>query len=86
MYAPPQYGRLAYIKLVKHLAANEYIPTGNTPDQFRQITRPATFNLVVNNSGVKVAGKTHANHLFNSIKKNYDVKIYRNGKNSMPFI
>ena len=56
----PQYGRLAYIKLVKHLATDGYIPTVHTPGLFRHITRPKNFNLVVDNFGVKVVGQTHA--------------------------
>ena len=80
MFWLPRAGRLAYIKLVKHLATNGYIPTGHTTGIFCHITGPKTFNLVVNNFGVKVVGKTHANHLIDSLKKNYDVTIDCDGK------
>jgi len=47
MYGLPQAGQLAYIKLIKHLAADGYLSTGNMPGLFRHITRPTIFNLVV---------------------------------------
>ena len=75
MYGLPKSVRLAYIKLVKHLATDGYIPTGHTPGLFLHITRPTTFNLVVNDFGVKVVGQTHADLLINSLKKKYDVTI-----------
>ena len=80
MYGLPQAGRLAYIKPVKHLATDGYIPTGHTPGLFRHITRPTTFNLVVDGFGVKLVVQTHADHLINSLKKKYDVTIDRDGK------
>jgi len=80
MYGLPQAGRLAYIKLIKHLAADGYLPTGNTPGLFRHITRPTIFNLVVDDFGCMVIGDTHAEHLINTLKKNYDVTIDREGK------
>ena len=75
MYSLPQSGRLAYIKLVRHLSTDGYIPTDHTPGLFYYITGHTTFNLVVDNFGVKVLGKTHANHLINNTKKNNDVII-----------
>jgi hypothetical protein len=41
MYGLPQAGRLAYIKLIKHLADDAYVPTGDPPGLFHHITRPA---------------------------------------------
>jgi hypothetical protein len=80
MYGLPQAGRLAYVKLIKHLADDGYVPTGHTPGLFHHITRPTTFNLVVDDFGVKVVGQTHAEHLIHSLKKHYDVTIDRGGK------
>ena len=80
MYGLPQAGRMAYIKLIKHLAEDGYIPTGNTPGLFRHITRPTIFNLVVDDFGCMVIGDTHAEHLINTLRKNYDVTIDREGK------
>ena len=47
MYDLPQAGRLVYIKLVKHLVTDRYIPTGHTPGLFCHIAHPENFNLVV---------------------------------------
>ena len=80
MYGLPQAGILAYIKLIKHLAANGYIPTGHTPGLLCHITCPTTFNLVVDKFWVKVVGQTHSDHLINSLKKNYGITIDRYGK------
>jgi hypothetical protein len=80
MYGLPQSGRLAYIKLIQHLADDGYIPTGHTPGLFRHITRPTTFNLVVDDFGVKVVGQTHADHLIASLKKHYDLTIDQDGQ------
>ena len=80
MYGLPQSGRLAYTKLTTYLATNGYIPTDHTPGLFRHITRPKNFNLVVDNFGVKLVGKTHTHHLINSLRKNYDFTIDCGGK------
>ena len=80
MYSLTQAGRLAYIKPIKHLSADGYIPTGQTPGLLRHITRPATFNLVLDNVVVKVIGQAHADHLINIPKKNYYGTIDRYGK------
>ena len=80
MYGLPQAGRMAYIKLIKHLAEDGYLPTGNTPGLFRHITRPTIFNLVVDDFGCMVIGDTRAEHLINTLKKKYDVTIDCEGK------
>ena len=80
MYGLHQSGRLECIKPIKHLVSNGYITTSHTPGLFLHITLPTTFNLVVDNFWFKVIWQTHANHLINSPKKNYDVTIYRDGK------
>ena len=80
MYGLPQAGRMAYLKLVKHLAADGYLPTGQTPGLFKHISRPILFNLVVDDFGIKVQGKNHAEHLINTLKKHYDVTVDWEGK------
>ena len=86
IYGLPQSGRLAYIKLVKNLATNGYIPTGHTQGLFLHITQPTTFNLVVDDFGVKVVRQNHADHLINIMKKKYDVTIDRDEKASVKSI
>ena len=66
IYGLLQAGRFAYIKIVKHLAGDYYLPTGHTPVLFCHLTRPTTFNLVVDKFGAKVFGKHNADHLINT--------------------
>jgi hypothetical protein len=80
MYGLPQSGRLAYIKLVKHLADDGYHPTGHTPGLFRHVTRPTTFNLVVDDFGVKAVGEIHAQHLIDTLRKHYDITVDKKGE------
>ena len=75
MYGLPQAGRLAYIKLIGHLAKDGYIPTGHTPGLFKHITRPILFNLVITDFGVKFRGKQHAEHLIATLKKRHDITV-----------
>ena len=68
IYGLTQAGRFAYIKLVKHLADDCYFPTGHTPGLFRHLTRPITFNIVVDDFGAKIVGKNNVDHLINTLK------------------
>jgi hypothetical protein len=79
MYGLPQAGRMAYLKLKRHLAADGYLPTGQTPGLFKHITRPILFTLVVDDFGVKFQGQHHADHLINTLKKHYDVTVDKTG-------
>ena len=72
MYGLPQDGHITYIKLIKYLAADGYVPTGHTPEIFYDITRHVTFYLIVDDFGVKDFVKEHADQLVTTIKKNYD--------------
>eukprot|EP00804_Cyclotella_cryptica_P019754 CCRYP_009659-RA/>CCRYP_009659-RA protein AED:0.47 eAED:0.47 QI:0/0/0/1/0/0/2/0/136 len=42
---------------------------------FKHISRPIQFTLVVHNFGIKYIGQEHLNHLLQSIRKHYDVKV-----------
>ena len=79
MYGLPQAGRMAYEKLVNHLADDGYRPTGHTPGLFKHDTRPVLFNLVVDDFGVKFVGKENVEHLISTLKKHYDITIDREG-------
>ena len=57
MYSLSQSGRLAYIKLIKHLSVYRYLPIGHTPRLFHHITCPVTFWFVVDDFGVKYFNK-----------------------------
>ena len=43
MYGLPQDSRIAYDKIIIHLASDGYIPTGKTPDLFKHTTQPIYF-------------------------------------------
>lgn len=80
MYGLPQAGRLAYIKLIKHLVIDGYVPTGQTPGLFKHLLRPVSFSLVVNDFGIKYVGKEHADHLLQCLEKEYPLTIDWEGK------
>eukprot|EP00804_Cyclotella_cryptica_P022288 CCRYP_018106-RB/>CCRYP_018106-RB protein AED:0.46 eAED:0.46 QI:0/0/0/1/0/0/2/0/151 len=42
---------------------------------FKHISRPIQFTLVVHNFGIKYIGQEHLDHLLQSIRKHYDVKV-----------
>ena len=75
MYGLPQAGRMAYKKLVKHLASYGYFPTGHTPGLFKHLTRPVLFCLVVDDFGAKIVGRHHGQHLIDCLKNHYDITI-----------
>jgi hypothetical protein len=58
MYGFPQAGRLAYDKLVAHLAPYGYHPCARTAGLWRRITS-VTFCLVVDDFAIKYVGKHH---------------------------
>ena len=52
MYGLPQADRIAYDKLVTHLATGGYLPTAHTPGLFKYNTLLNLFCLVVDNFGI----------------------------------
>jgi Reverse transcriptase (RNA-dependent DNA polymerase) len=71
MYGLVQAGRIANDELVPHLAAHGYIQAEHTLGLFAHESRPISFTLVVDDFGVKYAGKEHAEHLRNVIASKY---------------
>jgi hypothetical protein len=67
MYSLLQAGIIVNNKLRKHLATFGYIPTKHTPGLC-----PVQFSLIVDNYGVKYAGKDNAVHLINATKSLYE--------------
>ena len=61
IYSLPQSGIFSYIKLVKHLYDDCSLPTGHTPGLFCHLTRPKTFNLVVDDFDYKYLENTILN-------------------------
>jgi hypothetical protein len=69
----PQAGILVNKLLGKRLFPHGYYGCVNTPSLWKHSTHPITFTLVVDNFGVKYVGKEHADHLIQSIKKDYEL-------------
>eukprot|EP00804_Cyclotella_cryptica_P028569 CCRYP_015820-RA/>CCRYP_015820-RA protein AED:0.38 eAED:0.38 QI:0/0/0/1/0/0/3/0/267 len=74
-YSLPQAGILANKLLKKQLATDGYFKLPHTPGLFKHISHPIQFALVVDDFGIKYIGKQHLDHLFASIKRNYDVTV-----------
>jgi len=64
----PQVGILANKLLRKWLKPHGYYECVNTPGLWWHATQPITFSLVVNDFGVKYAGKEHADNLISCLK------------------
>jgi hypothetical protein len=79
MYGLPQAGILANELLQRNLAKDGYRPTPHTHGLWKHDTRPISFSLVVDDFGVKYVGREHAEHLMESIKKNYNIPSDWNG-------
>ena len=75
MYGLPQAGKKSHDLLKKRLAKAGYHPTQFTPGLWKHVWRPIAFNLVVDDFGIKVEGKNHANHLVSTLKKHYDITV-----------
>ena len=75
MYGLPQAGKIAHELLKKRLAKAGYHPTQFTPGLWKNVWRPITFTLVVDDFGIKVEGNNHANHLVSTLKNHYDITV-----------
>jgi hypothetical protein len=73
MYGLPQTGTLTNKLLQRRLEIDAYHTTEHTCGLWKHETRPVWFLLVVDYFGIKYIGRENAEHLMNSIKKNYDI-------------
>jgi hypothetical protein len=71
IYGLPQAGILSNLLLQKRLAPAGYYEVAHTPGLWRHVTRPIQFSLGVDNFGVKYVGQENAQHLINTLQKNY---------------
>ena len=46
-----------------------------TPGLWKHVWRPVTFTLVVDDFGIKFVGEEHANHLKESLERDYDITV-----------
>jgi hypothetical protein len=74
MYGLPQAGILSNQLLQKRLARDGYFELPHTPGLWKHVHRPVWFTLVVDDFGVKYIGKENANHLMNSLRKDYGLE------------
>lgn len=75
MYGLPQAGLLAQQRLITHLAAFGYNECPDVPCLFRHATRPISFSLVVDDFGIKYVNKADADHLIETIRRLYELKV-----------
>eukprot|EP00804_Cyclotella_cryptica_P022237 CCRYP_017934-RA/>CCRYP_017934-RA protein AED:0.24 eAED:0.19 QI:0/0/0/1/1/1/2/0/738 len=78
-YGLPQAGILANKLLKQRLATDGYFELPHTPGLFKHISRPVQFTLVIDDFGIKYIGQEHLDHLLQSIRKHYDVKVDHTG-------
>ena len=73
IYGLPQAGKLSQDRLVKHLAANDYIQCRNTPCLFKHKTNGVVFTLVVDDFLIKYKGRENVDHLLNVLRELYQI-------------
>ena len=74
-----QAGKIANIRLTKHLEQYGYRPCQRTPSLWKHDTRPISFTLVVDDFGVKYVGIEHFHHLQNALCDLYEITIDMTG-------
>jgi hypothetical protein len=73
MYGLPQAGLLANELLEQRLNKHGYVQSKLVPGLWKHNTRPIQFTLVVDDFGVKYAGRQHAKHLKSVLEEHYKV-------------
>jgi hypothetical protein len=72
MYDLSQAGALANALLKQHLELHGYFECTHTPGLWQHWTRPIMFALVVNDFGIQYTGKEHAEHLLETLLRDYE--------------
>jgi hypothetical protein len=73
MYGLRQAGLLANQLLQTRLAPLGYYPARHIPGLWLHKTRPISFTLIVDDFAVKYVGKHHADHLWNTLLRSYEL-------------
>jgi hypothetical protein len=73
MYDLPQASIIAQELLTKHLHKAGYLQSTITPGYWHHDWGPISFNLVVNNFGVKYINKYNVDHLMSILKQDYKI-------------
>jgi hypothetical protein len=74
MYGLPQVGIITQELLKERLLKAGYKQSKITPGYWTHQWQPISFTLVVDDFGVKYIGKEHVQHLFNTLKQNYNIE------------
>ena len=80
IYGLPQVGILAIKLLQAHLQPYGYYEVTHTPGLWCHKELPVAFTLVVDDFGIKYTDITHAHHLLNALKQQYDVSVNWHGE------
>ena len=75
MYGLPQAGLLAQVRLIRHLSTHGYIQDEFVPCLFTHISNGTAFTLVVDDFGVKYTNRQGAEHLIDTLKALYPIKV-----------
>ena len=75
MYGIKKAGVISYKRLVKNLQPHGYAPVENSLVLCTHYTLPTTFNLSVDDFGIKFFANNDATHLLDSLKKHYYITI-----------
>ena len=80
MYSLPQSGSNSHEKLKERLNKEGYFKRPLVPALWKHKTRPTQFVLVVDDFGIKYFTKDNLDHLADTLKQYYSVKIDPDGK------
>jgi hypothetical protein len=80
MYGSPQSGSNSHDELEERLNKEGYFKSPLVPAFWKHKTGPTQFVLIVDDFGIKYFKKKDLDHLINTLKKNYDVKVNPEGK------
>ncbi|KAL7476753.1 hypothetical protein ACHAW6_002589 [Cyclotella cf. meneghiniana] len=80
MYSLPQAGANSYDELKERLYKEGYFKSPLVPTLWKHKTRPTQFVLIVDDFGIKYFAKEDLDHLVDSLKKYYEVKVDPEGR------
>jgi hypothetical protein len=80
MYGLPQSGSNSHDELKEHLNKEGYFKSPLVPALWMHKMQPTQFVLIVDNFGIKYFTTEDLDHLINTLKKYYDVKVDPEGK------
>ncbi len=80
MYGLPQSDSNSHDELEERLNKEGYFKSSLAPALWKHKTQPTQFVLIVNNFGIKYFTREGLDHLINTLKKYYDVKVDPEGK------